>query len=128
MANVLEAIASKDLEWMAPLADELEGVLSEIAYAGITDPKSIKEEQLRITKEYGKQVELFKRNNQISISYDCENDSSYLGICTAVNCIIEAYDQYMRILDEENMAEEAEDTLHSCLIFPEEEDFSAENQ
>lgn len=124
MANVLEAIASKDLEWMAPLADELEGVLSEIAYAGITDPKSIKEEQLRITKEYGKQVEVFKRNNQISIGY--ENGSSYLGICTAVNCIIEAYDQYMRILDEENMAEEAEDTLHSCLIFPEE--FSGEDE
>lgn len=125
MANVLEVLAADEINTLKELSEDLDGVLSCIAYDNppMDVVVYIRAMNKCLRNRYGTIASSFKKAGGV--------DDDEPNLYFAVNCIISAYDGLQSILSNheksettpeeriEKIKEEAQDLLHSNLLFVE---------
>ncbi|UZE94204.1 MAG: hypothetical protein IB618_01355 [Candidatus Pacearchaeota archaeon] len=109
MANVLEVLASDDLNFLQELSDDLDEALSTISFDYI-DSNYIRKKQEEIKKKYGERVKNF-RIIKIELQYNSK-------LSMAIDNITTAYGVLQEIDPNNPNIEEIEDAIYEYLIFP----------
>jgi hypothetical protein len=128
MATVLEVLAFPDLEKLDEISEELDGILSTIAFGAHPSEWEffgyIISGQNEMRKKYDKIIEKFGEDKNFEFT---------TGLGTAVGNIVDAYHGLMNLIDEglslpysnsDNIRQEAEDILYENLLIPHPDEFN----